>query len=88
MSRGLGRIERAILDALLPYSKPRSAAEIIRLVAGNEPTLSQRVTIRRAIFALGDKGYLAKSIDAGGAAWVRDKKLGKRIFSVSANSQG
>lgn len=53
MSRGHGRIERAILEALPPWPSGLSRTQLARIIFNTpEPTRSQKVSVQRAVRAL------------------------------------
>jgi hypothetical protein len=64
MSKGLGRIERAILDCLRgdgpqgPWGAGPTVREIAGRVLGPAPTTSQLVSLRRALRSLQRKGFI------------------------------
>jgi hypothetical protein len=55
MSRGLGRVERAVLEALDGYAPQRHrmlSADLVHRLYGAEPSEAQRVALRRAVRSL------------------------------------
>ncbi|MDX3068561.1 hypothetical protein PV518_41550 [Streptomyces sp. ND04-05B] len=57
MSRGHGRIERAILDALPPWPRGLSRTQLARIIFHTaDPTRSQKVSVQRAVRALAVEG--------------------------------
>ena len=61
MSRGLGRVERAILAALAevhPDSYGRSTPRLAAQLYGKHPTQAQRAAMHRAVSSLDRKGLV------------------------------
>ena len=61
MSRGLGRVERAILAALAevhPDSYGRSTPRLAAQLYGQHPTQAQRTAMHRAVSSLERRGLL------------------------------
>lgn len=77
MSRGLGRIERAILNALQPAGRIMATAQIARAIYGEQPTTAQTVSLRRSLRSLSEKGEVAPRGVLGA----------KRFWSLSLEGQ-
>lgn len=71
MSRGLGRVERRIVE-LLEGADSLPAGKIAWCIAGQvKPTPALAASVRRAVNALGKKGRLVR---AAGRAWALEEK--------------
>jgi len=71
VSRGLGKLERAVLDLVPEAPKTTHTAQIALTLFGEQATEAQRRSMRRAVTSLARKGLLEKHLDTR-PAWVRD----------------
>ena len=70
MSKGLGRVERQVIE-LLDKQPGLKGSEIVSAIAGPSSTPSEKFAIRRALSSLKGKGFLDKTTGPTGPRWTR-----------------
>jgi len=70
MSKGLGRVERLVIE-LLDRQPGMKGSEVVSAIAGRSSTPSEKFAIRRALASLKGKGFLNKTTGPGGPRWAR-----------------
>ena len=72
MSKGLGRIERQVIELFDKQSRLKGS-EVVTAIAGTTSTPSEKFAIRRALASLQGKGFLDKTSGPDGPRWVRSE---------------
>ncbi len=68
MSKGLGRIERQVIELFDKQSRLKGS-EVVTAIAGTTSTPSEKFAIRRALASLQGKGFLDKTSGPDGPRW-------------------
>ncbi|WP_157874400.1 hypothetical protein [Streptomyces sp. AcH 505] len=87
MSKGLGAVERGILDALPKWPRGSSTWQLCQAIYGTEPDRSQRNAVQRAVRGLKRKG-LVSTRGSAGRPGERSYTRGVAVAHVGDDCQG